>query len=79
MTDDYKAGYAAAQAAMQDGHEPCGYMQKGIFVNSSGRLQVSDEQIPVFTRPPITSERELELLAEIEKLRQSAWRDDCML
>ena len=41
-----------------DAEEPVGYVQKGIYVNSAGRLAISDEQLPVYLHAQIPAEVE---------------------
>ena len=50
-----------------DAEEPVGYVQKGIYVNSAGRLAISNEQLPVYLHAQIPAEVELKAkIAELE-------------
>jgi len=53
-----------------DAEEPVGYVQKGIYVNSAGRLAISDEQLPVYLHAQIPAEVELKKLAEMYLARR---------
>jgi len=57
-----------------DAEEPVGYVQKGIYVNSAGRLAISNEQLPVYLHAQIPAEVELkakiaELQSQVEQLQ----------